>query len=113
WMTRDASGPADLAMLLRNADGGRAEMSGNGIRCVARAALAHGLVTGPEVSVATDAGVKHLWVKDEGVTVDMGPVVLGLEREHSSPGWRQRDVELGNPHLVLLCPDPADVHVAD
>ena len=113
WMKRDVGGAADLAMLLRNADGGRAEMSGNGIRCTVRAAVAHGLVTGAEVAVATDAGVKRLWVKDEGVTVDMGPAVLGPEREHKSPGWRQRDVELGNPHLVLLCPDPAEVHVAE
>jgi diaminopimelate epimerase len=106
-------GAADLVMELRNADGGRAEMSGNGIRCLVRAAVAHGLVTGPEVIVITDAGVKRLWVKDEGVTVDMGPAVLGPEREHSSPGWRQREVEMGNPHLVLLCPDPAAVHVAE
>ena len=113
WVTKNTTGDADLTMLLRNADGGQAEMSGNGIRCVVRAAVAHGLVTGPEVAVATDAGIKRLWVKDEGVTVDMGPAVLGPERAHSSPGWRQRDVEMGNPHLVLLCPDPAEVHVAE
>jgi len=111
--TRDATNQADLTMVLRNADGGRAEMSGNGIRCLVRAAVAHGLVGGPEITVASGAGVKRLWVKDEGVTVDMGPAVLGVEREHTSPGWRQREVEMGNPHLVLLCPDPADVHVAE
>ncbi|MBV8986848.1 MAG: diaminopimelate epimerase [Acidimicrobiia bacterium] len=113
WVTKDATGDADLTMVLRNADGGRAEMSGNGIRCLVRAAVAHGLVTGAEVAVATDAGFKRLWIKDEGVTVDMGRAELGPEREHSSPGWRQREVEMGNPHLVLLCPDPADVHVAE
>jgi diaminopimelate epimerase len=112
-VTADTTDNADVTMVLRNADGGRAEMSGNGIRCVVRAAVAHGLVTGPEVAVATDVGIKRLWVKDEGVTVDMGPVVLGPERDHSSPGWRQREVEMGNPHLVLLCPDPAEVHVAE
>src|SRR5437868_7356352 len=107
------TGAADLVMELRNADGGRAEMSGNGIRCLVRAAVAHGLVAGAEVAVATDAGIKRLWIKDEGVTVDMGRAELGPEREHSSPGWRQREVEMGNPHLVLLCPDPAAVHVAE
>ena len=112
-VTRDASGAADLVMELRNADGGAAEMSGNGIRCLVRAAVAHGLVTGPEVAVATDAGVRRLWIKDEGVAVDMGKAELGDEREHSSPGWRQREVDMGNPHLVLLCPDPAEVHVAE
>jgi diaminopimelate epimerase len=39
--------------------------------------------------------------------------VLGPERGHATPGWRQREVEMGNPHLVLLCPDPAAVHVAE
>ena len=109
----DTDTTADLVMELRNADGGPAEMSGNGIRCLVRAAVAHGLVSGPEVAVATDAGVKRLWVKDEGVTVDMGPAVLGAEREPLSPGWRQREVEMGNPHLVLLCPDPTGVRVAE
>src|SRR5947209_2916839 len=40
--TRAATNQADLTMVLRNSDGGRAEMSGNGIRCLVRAAVAHG-----------------------------------------------------------------------
>ena len=112
-VTKDSGGGADLLMDLRNADGRQAEMSGNGIRCLVRAAVSRGLASGPEVTVATDAGIKRLWVKDEGVTVDMGPARLGPERDHSSPGWRRREVDMGNPHLVLLCPDPAEVHVAE
>ena len=104
---------ADLRMDLRNADGSRAEMSGNGIRCMVLAARRAGMVAGPEVAVGTDAGLRRVWLKDEGVTVDMGRAVLGPERDHSSPGWRQREVDMGNPHLVLLCPDPSEVHVAE
>ena len=104
---------ADLRMELRNADGSPAEMSGNGIRCMVLAARRAGMVSGPEVAVGTDAGLRQVWLKDEGVTVDMGRAVLGPERDHSSPGWRQREVDMGNPHLVLLCPDPAEVHVAE
>jgi diaminopimelate epimerase len=107
------TGGAHLRFELRNADGGPAEMSGNGIRCMVRAAVAGGMVSGPEVEVATAAGLKRVWVKDEGITVDMGPVVLGPERERTAHGWRQREVEVGNPHLVLLCPDPAEVDVAE
>jgi diaminopimelate epimerase len=107
------TGGADLTFELWNADGGRAEMSGNGIRCMVRAAVEAGLVSGPEVAVDTDAGVKRVWVKDEGISVDMGAAELGPERERTSHGWRQREVEMGNPHLVLLCPDPAEVHVAE
>lgn len=104
---------ADLTFELWNADGGRAEMSGNGIRCMVRAAVGAGMASGPEVVVNTDAGLKRVWVKDEGISVDMGPAELGPERERTSHGWRQWEVEMGNPHLVLLCPDPAEVHVAE
>src|SRR5690606_41769138 len=47
---------ADLTMVLLNADGSRAEMSGKGIRCLMQAALQHGMDTGPEVACTTDAG---------------------------------------------------------
>jgi len=104
---------ADLTFELWNADGGRAEMSGNGIRCMVRAAVSAGMASGPEVTVNTDAGLKRVWVKDEGISVDMGPAVLGPERERTAHGWRQQEVEMGNPHLVLLCPDPDEVHVAE
>ena len=107
------AGDVDLVMELWNADGGRAEMSGNGIRCLARAAVSAGLVAGPELSIATDGGIRRVWVKDDDVTVDMGAAGLGADREHRTPGWRRREVEMGNPHLVLLCPAPADVHVAE
>jgi diaminopimelate epimerase len=104
---------ADLRFELRNSDGGPAEMSGNGIRCMVRAAVTAGMVSGPEVSVVTDAGIKRVWVKDEGVTVDMGRAELGPERDPTAHGWQQREVEVGNPHLVLLCPDPDEVDVAE
>ena len=38
---------ADLSMELRNADGSEAEMSGNGMRCLAQAAVEGGLVCPP------------------------------------------------------------------
>lgn len=60
---------ADVRMEMYNADGSRAQMCGNGIRCVAKYAVEHGLVgrpvasaaanaRGPEVRIETDAGVK-------------------------------------------------------
>jgi diaminopimelate epimerase len=82
------TGSADLTFELWNADGGRAEMSGNGIRCMVRAAVDAGMASGPEVAVNTDVGIKRVWVKDEGITVDMGPAELGPEREHRAlGGW--------------------------
>ena len=44
----DAATGADVAMALRNADGSPAEMSGNGIRCLAQAVVDAGWRAGPE-----------------------------------------------------------------
>ena len=44
---------SDLSMELHNADGGQAEMSGNGIRCLAQAAVDAGMVAPPRFTVAT------------------------------------------------------------
>src|SRR6202046_4227875 len=49
---------AELSMELHNADGGSAEMSGNGIRCLAQAAVDAGLVTPPRFRVATAGGAR-------------------------------------------------------
>ena len=116
---RPATDGADVAMELRNADGSRAEMSGNGIRCFAQAVwdagLADGQGTGGEtLSIATDAGVRVVRrVADSTYAVDMGQVkVLG-----EAPDWVTGSVEaaalvdIGNPHLVLLDPQVEAVDV--
>ena len=56
---RTAVSGGDVRMELRNADGGRAETSGNGLRCFALAAIEAGLVSGPEVAIETDAGMRR------------------------------------------------------
>lgn len=98
---------ADLVMHLHNADGGVAEMSGNGIRCLAQAAVDAGLVAPPTFSVATDGGVRTVtfvageepgWAR---ASVDMGAVTLGPETEPID-GRRARTADVGNPHLVLM-----------
>jgi diaminopimelate epimerase len=81
---------AALTMVLFNADGSRAEMSGNGIRCLAQAAYRRdGHVDRAVYLVVTDGGVRHVVVTptDDPTTVwvdvEMGPVTplnLGLIR---------------------------------
>jgi diaminopimelate epimerase len=39
--------------------------------------------------------------------------VLGPDQPQSSVGRKARQVDMGNPHLVLLGPDPAEVEVAE
>lgn len=105
---------ADVTMALFNADGSRAEMSGNGVRCLGQAVLQAGLVPGPRLRVATDAGLRTLEILPSDradthlVTVDMGPV----DDRGDAAEWMGAGVvaagwaSMGNPHLVLYAPDP-------
>jgi len=113
----------DARMVLYNADGSRAEMSGNGIRCFAQAVAArHGQGRGPvSLRILTDAGTRDVaLVPTEDpltvlATVDMGPV-----RERPEPaGWAAlgtnpdrpvAHLDLGNPHAVVAV---EDVHAVD
>ena len=86
-----ASG-ADCTMTLQNADGGDAEMSGNGVRCLAWVAARAGLGTRrrarrrhrrrPAHDRARRATTHGEVVAAE---VDMGPVTFGDERRRASP----------------------------
>jgi diaminopimelate epimerase len=107
---------SDLGMDLRNADGSVAEMSGNGMRCLAQAAVDAGLVEPPLFSVRTLSGVRLVEFRpgpvDGSATawVDMGSATVGAERQVlDHPAL---EVDVGNPHLVLLWPDPGDADVA-
>ena len=104
------SGAAALAMELRNADGGVAEMSGNGIRCLVQAAVDAGLVTAGTVAVQTLAGLRSVEYRPgpaPGLAyarVWMGHATLGAALAVDDPDgvrWAQR-VDLGNPHVVLF-----------
>ncbi|MGA2528615.1 MAG: diaminopimelate epimerase [Acidimicrobiales bacterium] len=117
-ISRAAGSGADLRMELRNADGGRAETSGNGLRCFALAAVDAGLVPGPEILVETDAGVRRAELRERlgtgcgAVSVEMGTVRTTRSdplAEAALPGsralpWPAWSVDVGNPHLVLLAP---------
>jgi diaminopimelate epimerase len=92
----------NLRMHLRNADGSRAEMSGNGIRCLAQAIFDQGVHGGPEVEILTDAGPRCVRTNFDGTyTVDMGPALVKDLRDGRA------EVDTGNPHLVLVVDDPA------
>jgi diaminopimelate epimerase len=110
---------ADLSMVLRNADGSEAEISGNGVRCLAWVAVTHRLV--PDTfTLATGGGVRTVTVgrADDGsvawARVDMGrptvdpgqvPVLAestrGVVAEVDGVRYEGDAVGMGNPHLVL------------
>lgn len=109
-----------LSFRLWNADGSEAEMSGNGLRCLAHAALDAGWV--PEdvaFGVSTPAGRREVTVCRTGesgqtrAVVEMGPVTVRDEgRGVCNVGNGQLLVDVGNSHLVVLGPDPAGLDVA-
>jgi diaminopimelate epimerase len=109
-------GHALLCFRLWNADGSEAEMSGNGIRCLAHAALDAGWV--PEdapFGVMTPAGRREVTVRrsrepgEMWGRVDMGEAKVRGEVDRCNVGHGQLLVDIGNPHLVVLGPDPATV----
>jgi diaminopimelate epimerase len=129
------SSGTDLTMDLTNADGSTAEMSGNGMRCLAQAAVAAHLVRPPTFTVSTPGGVRTVEYRVGGpdggtaggdtagdgpaaggpdwASVDMGPAHLGPDRAPVFTEQRARVVDMGNPHLVLLGGDPAGIEVAE
>ena len=107
---------APLGMSLYNADGGAAEMSGNGIRCLVQAWARRAGCTEGEVVVTTAAGPRTVRFGPDGDTrsitasVDMGP----LTTIAPPPGWGEIGVDgarpvvhvsVGNPHTVVAVED--------
>src|SRR3546814_13482737 len=81
----DGADGADVTMRLLNADGSVAEMSGNGIRCLAQAVFQAGLATPPVLRVATDAGLRTVTVlpppaaNAHRTTLEMGQAKAGAQ----------------------------------
>lgn len=101
---------APVRMEMYNADGSRAEMCGNGIRCVAALAYQRGYATTPSFPIATDSGVKQVQVDPESgqVAVDMGPAELAPPATLTAGdrAFTGIPVGLGNPHFVIELPHP-------
>ena len=123
---------ADLRMEIYNADGGRAQMCGNGIRCLAWYALERGVTTANPMCIETDAGLRaaQVEVQERGgcrVTVVMGSPDFhprSLPARFAGQRIRQAEfdingrllevscVSVGNPHAVVFVRDFADVDLA-
>ena len=123
---RAAVSGGDVRMELRNADGGRAETSGNGLRCLALAAVEAGLVAGPELAIETDSGLRRAILRrwdglgSADVSVEMGcvrvrpldPVAHACLPGSAAQPWPVWFVDVGNPHAVVLAPSLAGVEIA-
>lgn len=110
--------PTDLTMVLYNADGSIAEISGNGIRCFAQAAYRR---TGRTAfAIRTGAGPRAVSIEGDAtgdtieVTVEMGaveplPTPDGWELLACDPLRPVAHLSIGNPHSVVGVDDVAAV----
>ncbi|MFQ5585768.1 MAG: diaminopimelate epimerase [Thermodesulfobacteriota bacterium] len=110
---------ADFRMDIYNADGGRVEMCGNGIRCLAKYIWDRGLSASDPLEIETLAGIIRPRRAGRQVRVDMGEPVLDGERipvkkrgqvvDHplmvSGRRFRITAVSMGNPHCVIFVDD--------
>ncbi len=116
---------AHARMIMFNADGSRAQMCGNGVRCVGKLVYERGWARRNPLLVETDAGVLTLELSLDArgavtaVRVDMGAPILEAERIPVrsaggplidadfafDPPLRMTCVSMGNPHAVFFCED--------
>ena len=129
------SAEADFEMEMYNADGSRAEMCGNGIRCVAKYVYDYGLTDKTDISVISYGKIKYLqlFLKDgkaDTVRVNMGSPILsaedipvtplpGKERENivdesiivQGKEYKMTCVSMGNPHAVVFVDDVTNLAI--
>src|SRR5207342_2095855 len=75
----------DLQMWLYNADGSRAEMSGNGIRCLAQAVLRNRGSTEGTLMISTDGGLRRVDIKVTGPDEAWASVEMGTVEPAAAP----------------------------
>lgn len=111
----------DLTMVLYNADGSLAEISGNGIRCFAQAA--HRRTGRRSFHIRTGAGPRSVAIEGDAepdtiqVTVEMGTVEplaapAGWELLGCDPLRPAAHLSIGNPHSVVAVDDVSVVDLS-
>lgn len=126
---------ANFEMEMYNMDGSRAEMCGNGIRCVAKFVYDKGLTDKTSISIVSCGKMKYLDLTVEDgkvstVKVNMGSPILKsddipviLEKETGSDEvvgekiqigdqtYEMTCVSMGNPHAVVFMEDVAGIAI--
>ncbi|MCM1115797.1 MAG: diaminopimelate epimerase [Clostridium sp.] len=113
---------ADFEMVMYNADGSRAEMCGNAIRCVAKYVYDNGYTDKTSFSIESMGAVKYIDITVENgeavlAKVDMGaPILKSIEVPVNSDSekvinqqitvadrtFNMTCVSMGNPHAVMF-----------
>lgn len=107
----EASNQPDVDFFYRiyNADGSEVGQCGNGARCLARFIQHYGFSHKKKITVATHTTRMSLQINDDDtVTVDLGHPHWSNTQHHLTIGNHSYDfheINLGNPHAVLLSND--------
>ena len=119
------SNHADFEMEMYNSDGSRAEMCGNGIRCVGKYVYDHKMTDKRSISVETLAGIKYLDFEIENdkvvtIKVNMGAPILEPKQIPVQSAkypviketicvdekeYLMTCVSMGNPHAIIYMED--------
>ena len=122
---------ADFEMEMYNADGSRAEMCGNGIRCVAKYVYDKGLTSKKKINIISAGKIKKLCltIQDKKVIlvkVNMGApeliannVPVKSENEQvideaitvNGKEYKMTCVSMGNPHAVVFMDNVEDLEI--
>lgn len=109
---------ANCFMDIYNADGSRAKMCGNALRCVAKYAIDNGLASKSTVQIETLSGIKTVEKAGGNYRVNMGKPILNgksiptrfgsavVRNERLFVGGMYYSVtclSMGNPHCVVFC----------
>ena len=123
---------ADFEMEMYNADGTRAEMCGNGIRCVGKYVYDKGLTDKRQLSIVSAGQIKYLDLEVDSenrvcrVRVNMGspilvpeqiPVKISGQQAVNVPicvedqEYHMTCVSMGNPHAVVFVEETDDLNL--
>jgi diaminopimelate epimerase len=108
-----ALSPQRVSMRYWNADGGEAEMCGNGLRCVAKLAVDENWVEGDKFIVASSVGDHPVTVTGDSVIAFVGRPAPFRTGTLTIESHEVHPFAIGNPHAVLFVEDIELAPVAD
>ena len=98
----EASESCDFRMKIYNADGSRAQMCGNGIRCFAKYVYDKGLTSKTNLTIETDTGIRSVQLFIENEKKSSARVYMGRPTLYKEEGkYTTQTISLGNEHLVF------------
>ena len=98
-------GDERISMRYWNADGGEAELCGNGLRCVAKLGYERGWVSSRTFVVQTAIGDHEVTVDDDYVRAFVGETFPFRTGTLTVAGHEVHPFAIGNPHAVIFVDD--------